>query len=69
MNLAYNLFYSRHEENGTNGVAIMIIKLIKNKILKVEYIDDQLMIMIRLQGIKKDLVLIQVYMPTSLHID
>ena len=56
----YRMLYSGSEKGGRNGVGMILGKRLKDKLIKVEYIDDRVM-MIRLQGKKKDLVVIQIY--------
>jgi exonuclease III len=53
---------------GKNGVAIVLGKRVKNCVKSIELVNDRLM-MIRLRAEPKDVVLIQVYMPTSAHTD
>jgi len=53
---------------GQNGVAIVLSKRVKNCVKHVELVNDRLM-MVRLRAEPKDIVLIQVYMPTSAHSD
>lgn len=60
-----SIFYSGEQRGGNYGVGIMTGNRLKNNVIKAEYIDSRLMI--RLKGFKKDLVLTQVYMPTSQH--
>jgi exonuclease III len=51
---------------GQNGVAIILSKRVRHCVKSVELVNDRLM-MVRLRAEPKDVVLIQVYMPTSAH--
>ena len=62
----YRIFYSGNEKGGHNGVGIILGKRLKEKVMRVEFVDDRLM-MIRLKGKEKDLVVIQTYAPTTSH--
>jgi exonuclease III len=53
---------------GQNGVAIVLGKRVKNCVKSIELVSDRLM-MVRLRAEPKDVVFIQVYMPTSAHTD
>ena len=60
----YKLFYSGEDKNGRNGVGLMMKNSIEKRVIKIEYTNERI-IWIRLKGVNKDLVIIQVYMPTS----
>ncbi|XP_022194934.2 craniofacial development protein 2-like [Nilaparvata lugens] len=60
----YKLFYSGEEKQGQHGVGVLLGPRVKDKVRRVDYIDGRLM-MVRLEGSEKDLVIVQTYMPTS----
>lgn len=57
------LFYSGNKR-GKNGVGIIMKNKIAKRVQKVSYVDDRL-IVLRIEMLPKDLVMAQVYMPTS----
>lgn len=55
-------------KRGTNGVGIVVKNDIAKRVQKVIYVDDRL-IAIRIEMLPKDLVILQVYMPTTRYED
>lgn len=64
----FRLYYSGEEKSGSYGVGILVGRRIKGSVVKAEYINERI-IMIRIKAKDRDLVVIQVYMPTSGHKD
>jgi hypothetical protein len=62
------MFYHSGGDMARNGVGIIVSKKFCNSVQKVKYISDRL-IMIRFRGKEKDIVIVQVYMPTTIHSD
>ncbi|KAJ4440072.1 hypothetical protein ANN_08204, partial [Periplaneta americana] len=60
----FKLFYSNGECKESHGVGVLLGPRVKDKVISVLYVDDQV-IMVRLQGKKMNLLLVQVYMPHS----
>lgn len=64
----YRLYYSGQQVNGEYGVGVMVSPRMTKMVERVAYVDERIM-MIRLKGKARDLVVVMVYMPTSNHQD
>ena len=56
------MFYSSGDAKGNHGVGVVLGPRARDKVISVCYVDNRVMV-VRLQGKKVDLVIMQIYMP------
>ena len=64
MNDEFRMFYSSGDAKGNHGVGVVLGPRARDKVISVRYLDNRAM-MVRLQGKKVDLVIVQIYMARS----
>ena len=60
----FGMFYSSGDAKGSHGARVVLGLRVRNKVISMRYVDNQ-MIVVRLQGGKVDLVIVQIYMSHS----
>ena len=60
----FRMFYSSGDAKGSHGIRVVLGPRARDKVISVRYVNNQVMVM-RLQGKKVDLVIVQIYMPHS----
>ena len=60
----FRMFYSSGNAKGNHGVGVVLGSRARDKLISVRYVDKPVMV-VRLQGKKVDLVMVQIYMPHS----